>query len=503
VISKDINKLVAYGIEKDLIRPHDRTYVINRLLETLYLDSYDDSLGDDGSENISLPEILNSLTDFAFETGLIPENTVTYRDLFDTKLMGCLTAQPSVVIEKFFELYKQSPKMATDWFYKFSRDTNYIRSDRIAKDLRWKASTSYGELDITINLSKPEKDPMAIAAARNLPSYSYPKCQLCPENEGYAGRVNHPARQNHRIIPISINGGDWYLQYSPYVYYNEHCIALNSEHIPMQIDRACFYNLLDFVRQFPHYFVGSNADLPIVGGSILSHDHFQGGRYTFPMEMAPIERQLSFDGFEDVSSGIVKWPLSTIRLAATNIERLVELADRILNAWRSYTDKQAFIYAKTNGTPHNTITPIARTRKNKFELDLILRNNITTDEHPLGVYHPHSEIHNIKRENIGLIEAMGLAVLPARLKEELSVLAEILVSGQDPSSDKRTAHHAEWAAQIVAEHSISKGNVEQILQAEVGKAFARGLEHCGVFKRTSDGSDAFLRFVEYVNLSKS
>ena len=508
---KYIDKLVTYGIRKGLISPLDRTYTINRLLEVLGLDFFDCEPADNtfdvsdrgGEDDISLPEILNGLTDFAYETGLIPENTVTYRDLFDTRLMGCLTPRPGEVIEKFDLLRGQSPEKATDWFYSFCCNTNYIRLDRIARDVRWKTPTPYGEMDITINLSKPEKDPVAIAAALKLPSSSYPKCQLCRENEGYAGRVNHPARQNHRMIPITLDGEAWYLQYSPYVYYNEHCIVLNSKHTPMRIDRSCFCKLLDFVRQFPHYFVGSNADLPIVGGSILTHDHFQGGRYTFPMETAPIERELVFEGYDDIKAGIVKWPLSTIRLVSTSTDRLVDLADSILTAWRGYTDEEAFIFAETNGEPHNTITPIAKMRNGKYELDLILRSNITSDEHPLGVYHPHSEIHHIKKENIGLIEAMGLAVLPSRLKEELSVLSEILAAGGDPGADERTAHHAEWAERIAAKYRITNENVDRILKSEVGKTFSEGLEHCAVFKRTSDGVEAFDRFINHVNRRNS
>jgi UDPglucose--hexose-1-phosphate uridylyltransferase len=497
VINQALNQLVTYGLQKGLIAPADRTYTVNRLLETLNLDSYeepDEIFGESGV--IDLPEVLDVLADFAAEHGLIAEDSITYRDLFDTKLMGCLTPRPSEVIAKFNSLYAVSPVKATDWYYAFSRSTNYIRNDRIAKDVQWKVDTEYGEIDITINLSKPEKDPKAIAAARNMPSSSYPKCLLCSENEGYAGRVNHPARQNHRIIPVSINNRPWFLQYSPYVYYNEHCIVFNQNHIPMKIDRDCFAKLLDFVRQFPHYFVGSNADLPLVGGSILSHDHFQGGRYSFPMEKAEIESRYCIRGFEDVSVGTVKWPLSVIRLSSENIGRLVDLADKILTAWRCYTDESAFIYARTDGEPHNTITPIARMRNGKYELDLALRNNITTAEHPMGVYHPHAEIHHIKRENIGLIEVMGLAVLPARLKEELAVLADKLVSGADLRSDERTVHHADWAKSIVKSYAITSENVDEILKAETGKVFTAALEHSGVFKRDEDGVKAFTRFIK-------
>ena len=436
--------------------------------------------------------------DDAHARGVLKEDSVVYRDLFDTKLMGVLTPRPAQVIETFRSLCAQSPEKATDWYYKFSQDTNYIRRDRIAKDVKWVAPTEYGDLDITINLSKPEKDPKAIAAARNLPASAYPRCQLCAENEGYAGRVNHPARQNHRVVPITINGSPWFLQYSPYVYYNEHCICLNSEHVPMKIDRACFAKLLDFVGQFPHYFVGSNADLPIVGGSILAHDHFQGGHYTFAMEKAPVETPVTFPGYEDVKAGIVKWPMSVVRLTAADPERLIDLADKILLSWRGYTDADAFIFAETDGEPHNTITPIARRRGSDYELDLVLRNNITTAEHPLGVYHPHAELHHIKKENIGLIEVMGLAVLPARLKEELAAVADALVSGADLRADERTEKHADWAEGFKSKYAVTADNALDIVEKETGLVFAQVLEHAGVYKRTAEGKAAFLRFLEQV-----
>ena len=409
--------------------------------------------------------------------------------------MGALTPRPAQVIEKFQTLRAEDPQKATNWYYQFSQDTNYIRRDRIAKDMQWKAPTEYGELDITINLSKPEKDPKAIAAARNLPASAYPRCQLCAENEGYAGRVNHPARQNHRIVPITINGSPWFLQYSPYVYYNEHCICLNSEHTPMKIDKACFGKLLDFVGQFPHYFVGSNADLPIVGGSILAHDHFQGGRYTFAMAKAPVETPFTFPGYEDVQAGIVKWPMSVVRLTCADPQRLIDLADHILTAWRGYTDEKALILAETDGEPHNTITPIARRRGEDYELDLVLRNNLTTEEHPLGVYHPHAELHHIKKENIGLIEVMGLAVLPARLKAELAAVAEKLAKGEDLRADPLTASHADWAEGFKGKYEITADNALDVVQKETGLVFAQVLEHAGVYKRNAEGKEAFLRFL--------
>ena len=421
MVCKEIAALVEYARRKDLIEEEDITWAINSLLDALKLDSYTPQPLPEGE--IDLAQVLDRLLDDAAQRGVLEQNSVVYRDLLDTELMGRLTPRPSQVAKKFWELYDEcSPKDATDWYYDFSQNTNYIRRDRIARDIQWKAETEYGQLDITINLSKPEKDPKAIAAARNLPVSDYPRCLLCKENEGYAGRVNHPARQNHRIIPIQMAGANWALQYSPYVYYNEHCIVFNQEHIPMKIDRSCFAKLLAFVERFPHYFVGSNADLPIVGGSILAHEHFQGGHYTFAMEKAPVETSFTFPGFEDIRSGIVKWPMSVVRLTGADPERLVQLADKILTSWRGYSDESAFIFAETDGEPHNTITPIARRRGEDFELDLVLRNNITTEEHPLGVYHPHAELHHIKKENIGLIEVMGLAVLPARLKGELARL---------------------------------------------------------------------------------
>ena len=493
-----IAKLIAYALDKELIRSEEQMWAVNALLEVLELDSCAMPQELPAVENGELPVILDALMDDAHARGVLKENSIVYRDLFDTKIMGALTPRPGQVIDQFQALRQEDPQKATDWYYQFSQDTNYIRRDRIAKDMQWKAPTEYGELDITINLSKPEKDPKAIAAARNLPASSYPRCQLCAENEGYAGRVNHPARQNHRIVPITINGSPWFLQYSPYVYYNEHCICLNREHTPMKIDRACFGKLLDFVGQFPHYFVGSNADLPIVGGSILAHDHFQGGRYTFAMAKAPVETEFTFPGYEDVKSGIVKWPMSVVRLTCADPQRLVELADKILLSWRGYTDEAATILAETDGEPHNTITPIARRRGEDYELDLVLRNNLTTPEHPLGLYHPHAELHHIKKENIGLIEVMGLAVLPARLKAELAAVAEKLASGEDLRADPLTESHADWAESFQGKYSITRENALDIVQKETGLVFSQVLEHAGVYKRTPEGKEAFLRFLRQV-----
>ncbi len=494
MISKDIAALVDYGVRNGLIEECDRVWAVNRILEALGLSEFEDSVAD-GEE--PLEDILSRILDDAVARGFI-ENGVVSRDLLDTNLMGILTPRPSQVRAKFAEKYQQSPKAATDWYYALSQTTDYIRKYRIAKDVKWVADTEFGALDITINLSKPEKDPRAIAAAKNAPQSAYPKCLLCVENEGYAGRINHPARQNHRVIPVTIDSRNWFFQYSPYVYYNEHCIVFNGEHTPMKIERATFRKLLDFVKQFPHYFVGSNADLPIVGGSILSHDHFQGGHYTFAMEKAPIEKLISFKGYEDVDAGIVKWPMSVIRLRAENDDRLVELADQILTAWRGYTDETAFIFAETDGEPHNTITPIARMRDGKFELDLVLRNNVTTAEHPLGVYHPHAELHHIKKENIGLIEVMGLAVLPARLKGELAELSELLVSGGEIAEDSELAKHKHWVERMRKTYTFTADNVEKILHDEVGAIFAKVLEHAGVYKCDAEGRAAFMRFVEQV-----
>lgn len=496
MIYNDISDLVAYGVKCGLVKPIDRVYTINRVLEILKLDDYEETVSD---ENRPLCEILDSICTYAFEKGLMDGGSVVYRDLFDTKVMGALTPATSVAAEEFEKLYKKDKKAATDYFYKFSGDTNYIRRDRIAKDIKWLSPTEYGDLVITINLSKPEKDPKAIAAAKNAKQSGYPKCQLCYENEGYAGRLNHPARQNHRIMPIEICGEDWGFQYSPYVYYNEHCIIFNKKHIPMKIDRSAFNKLFDFVRQFPHYFVGSNADLPIVGGSILAHEHFQGGNFTFPMAAAPAEKKISFKGYDDIDAAIVKWPMSVIRLTSSNSGRLTDLADKILTRWRGYTDESAFIYAETDGEPHNTITPIARMAGDKFQLDLVLRNNITTEEHPLGVYHPHAELHHIKKENIGLIEVMGMAILPARLKNEIAVLSDCLVNGKNIRENADIEKHADWAEELLKKYSFTADNADEILKKEIGAVFSRVLEDAGVYKCTDEGRKAFDRFIAAVN----
>ena len=488
-----LDALVNYALDRALIQEGDEIWAYNRLLEVM---SLDEAEGD--PVEAELPEILTALTDDAVRRGLIEDN-ITARDLFDTRLMGAILPPPHEVRAIFEGLRVDYPEAATDWYYQFSCDSNYIRRDRIQKDLKWVYPCEYGDLDITVNLSKPEKDPRAIAAAKLAPQSGYPKCQLCAENEGYAGRMNHPARQNHRIIPLTINDAPWYFQYSPYVYYNEHCIVFNAEHTPMKIDKAAFLKLFDFVSQFPHYFVGSNADLPIVGGSILSHDHFQGGHYEFAMAKAPVETPLSFAGFDDVQAGIVKWPMSVIRLTGPDRFHLAELADKILLAWRGYTDEAAVILAETDGVPHNTITPIVRRRGEDYQIDLVLRNNLTTEEYPLGLYHPHQNLHHIKKENIGLIEVMGLAVLPSRLKAELEALRSAILSGADLKADPLTAAHADWAGELKTRYTFTEENIAEILRREVGAVFLQVLCDAGVYKRDEAGKAAFLRFVDYVN----
>ena len=489
-----IDALIQYALAAGLIEEADRIFVFNRLLEIMGLDAAEEGM----PVTATLPEILKALTDDAVSRGLLDDN-ITARDLFDTRLMGAVTPFPHELRQRFAALYRESPEAATDWYYKLSCDTNYIRRDRIAKDKKWTYDCEYGTLDITINLSKPEKDPRAIAAARLAPQAGYPKCQLCAENEGYAGRMNHPARQNHRIMPLTIAGAPWFWQYSPYVYYNEHCIVFNGQHTPMKVDKAAFLKLFDFIRQFPHYFVGSNADLPIVGGSILSHDHFQGGRYEFAMAKAPVEQEVCFRGYEDIRAGLVKWPMSVIRLTGPDSDRIAALADKILQTWRSYTDEAACILAETEGVPHNTITPIARRRGDDYQLDLVLRNNLTTEEYPLGVYHPHQELHHIKKENIGLIEVMGLAVLPARLDKELAALETAILSGADLRADERTAAHADWAEALKKQYDFTPENTGEILRQEVGRVFLQVLCDAGVYKRTDAGRAAFLRFIDTVN----
>ncbi len=489
-----IKELVNYGISSGLTPECERIYTTNLLLREMHVDSYDDSVE---TFDDDLETILGGLLDDARSRGIIGEGT-TEGDLFDTALMNTLIPRPSEVTRIFWDKYSRSALDATDWFYDFSRKTNYIRTYRVARDMKWKTSTPYGDLDITINLSKPEKDPKAIAAARNNKNASYPKCQLCMENEGYAGRLDHPARENHRIIPLTINGSKWGFQYSPYVYFNEHCIVFNGQHTPMKIDRAAFEKLFDFISQFPHYFLGSNADLPIVGGSILTHDHFQGGHYTFAMEKAEFTDMFTVNGYEDVTSGIIKWPLSVIRLQGRDRKRVIDLADHILKSWRGYTDESAFIFANTDGEPHNTITPIARKHGDIYELDLALRNNITTEEHPLGVFHPHEKLHHIKKENIGLIEVMGLAVLPSRLQKEIFVeLADALVDHKDISSIEDLKKHADWVREFAPKYpqGFTRENIDGILKEEIGQVFREVLEDAGVFKLTKEGHEAFLRFV--------
>ena len=493
MLSEQIAALVQYGIDTGLTPECEKIYTTNLLLDLFQEHDYEEPVS---VPKAPLEDILKELLDEACRRELIPDS-IAYRDLFDTRIMNCLVPRPAQIRQTFWEKYRTSPEEATDYFYKLSQDSDYIRRYRVCKDQKWKVSCEYGDIDITINLSKPEKDPRAIAAARNAKASSYPKCLLCMENEGYAGRVNHPARENHRIIPVTINDSGWGFQYSPYVYYNEHCIVFNGEHTPMKIDRAAFIKLFDFVKQFPHYFLGSNADLPIVGGSILSHDHFQGGNYTFAMAKAQIEHLFTIPGYEDVESGIVKWPLSVLRIRHRDEKRLIDLADHVLAVWRDYTDEDAFIFAHTDGEPHNTITPIARKVGDTYELDLTLRNNITTEEHPLGVYHPHAKLHHLKEENIGLIEVMGLAVLPSRLKDEMALLKEAILAGRDIASDETLKKHADWVAAFLPRYDhVTEENIEEILQQEIGKVFVQVLEDAGVYKHTEEGRNAFLRFLK-------
>lgn len=489
-----IGELTEYGVKTELIPESERNYAINLLLDIFHENAYEAN----ETKGEELEDILKGLLDIAVDKGLI-EDSIVNRDLFDTRLMNAITPRPGEVIRKYQEKFARSPKDATDWFYKFCGDSDYIRRYRAKKDVKWTVDTDFGELDITINLAKPEKDPKAIAAATKMAQSSYPKCQLCVENMGYAGRLNHPARQTLRIMPITINGSEWGFQYSPYGYYNEHCILLNGEHVPMAINEDCFKKMFDFISQYPHYMIGSNADLPIVGGSILSHDHYQGGNYEFAMAKAPIEKDFKFKGFEDVEAGIVKWPMSVIRLRCADHKRLTQLSSKILAAWRAYTDETAFVFAETDGVPHNTITPIARKKGDSFEIDLVLRNNITTDEHPMGVYHPHKQYHHIKKENIGLIEVMGLAILPSRLVGELEAVKNAILNNDDLRASELTASHADWVEEFLPAHpELNADNAMDIIKEETGKVFLHVLEDAGVYKCTPDGRAAFMRFVESV-----
>ena len=506
MVFKGVRDLVEYGLDCGLIREEDAVYARNQILDVLNLDSYEEPESEE--RETDLEKILGVLLDYAAKQGLLGGDSVVYRDLFDTRLMNCLMPRPSEVIRCFWDKYRQSPQEATDYYYRLSQDSDYIRRYRIRRDMKWTTETRYGTLDVTVNLSKPEKDPKAIAAARQAKQSGYPKCQLCMENVGYRGRLDHPARNNHRVIPITMNDSPWGFQYSPYVYYNEHCIVFNGSHVPMKIERATFRKLFDFIRQFPHYFLGSNADLPIVGGSILSHDHFQGGNYTFAMAKAPMETRFTVKGFEQVEAGILFWPMSVIRLRSKDSDDLIELGDRVLKAWRAYTDEAAYIFAETDGEPHNTITPIARRNGEFYELDLVLRNNLCTEEYPLGLYHPHPELHHIKKENIGLIEVMGLAVLPSRLKNELAGLAEAIVQGRDIQGDPELGKHAEWVEEFLPKYleketPLTKERAEEILKAEVGNVFARVLEDAGVYKCTPEGREAFGRFLQSMGWEKA
>lgn len=499
-ISRHIEELVRYGIKNHIIQEEDKYYIVNAYLQLLKVDEYKGHIDDikgQGQPIRPLEEILSDLLDYGYKKGLLPDDSITVRDLFDTRLMGIMVSKPSEIIKEFNKRYEISPKEATDYYFALSKATDYIRTYRIKKDMKWVVDSQYGQIDITINLSKPEKDPKAIAAAKTAKQSDYPKCQLCWENEGYEGRLNHPARENHRIIPITINDSKWGFQYSPYVYYNEHCIVFNKNHIPMRIDENIWGKLFDFVKLFPHYFVGSNADLPIVGGSILTHEHFQGGNYEFAMARAKMEKSYLIRGYDDVECGILHWPMSVIRLRGKDTERIGSLATHILNKWRAYNDEEAFIFSETNGEPHNTITPIARKKGDMYELDLALRNNITTEEHPMGVYHPHKELHNIKKENIGLIEVMGLAVLPSRLKSQLTQVADAMAKGRDIEDIPDIAIHSQWVKGFMGNYKkITKENAFEIIQNEVGKVFVRVLEDAGVYKCDSHGRAAFEKFIK-------
>ena len=490
----EISRLLEYGLQRGLIALEDKAYAANRMLALLGLREFEPQPVE---EELHTPvEPLERLCQFAAEAGLIDPDTRDGRDQFDTELMNCLMPRPSQVVREFYSLYEKDKQAATDYYYQLARSSNYIRVNRIEKDRMWTAPTPYGDLVITINLSKPEKDPKAIAAAKNAPQSGYPKCALCRENEGYLGSANQAARGNHRLIPLELGGEPWFLQYSPYVYYNEHCIVLSHEHRPMKVSRQSISRLLEFVTFLPHYFVGSNADLPIVGGSILTHDHFQGGRYEFPMAKAPIREKVCFPGFEDVEAGIVHWPMSVIRLRGKEAQRLVDLADKILTAWREYSDESAEILAYTEGTPHNTITPIARRRGEDYELDLVLRNNRTTPEHPLGLFHPHAEYHHIKKENIGLIEVMGLAILPPRLLTETGLLEQALkdpAQAQEIMARPEMEKHQAWYEELKAA-GAGEGDTQRAIQESIGVIFGKILGNAGVYKDTEEGREAFRRF---------
>ena len=498
MIYKVIDRLIGYGLKKGLLEKEDIDYTRNKLLYTLCLPSYEGN-GEIGECKEELCDILSDIIGVARDKGLVSDS-ITEQDLFDTKIMDCLLGRPSEIVRKFDELLKKSPKEATDWYYDFSKATNYIREDRIVKDVKWQADSPYGKLDITINLSKPEKDPKAIAAAKKLVQTGYPKCLLCRENEGFAGDMNKPARENHRLIPLTLSGENYFLQYSPYVYYNEHCIILNESHVPMKIDKAVFLKLLEFTEKFPHYMAGSNADLPIVGGSILTHDHFQGGNYEFPMARAGLREEFKFNGYEDIKAGVVDWPMSVIRLTGKDYRRIAELADKILGIWRGYSDEAVDVFAESNGEPHNTITPIARRRGTDFEIDLVLRNNRTTEEFPLGIFHPHDKLHHIKKENIGLIEVMGLAVLPGRLKREMDSLRTALLEGRDIRQDEVLSKHADWVDEFMTRHrEFNKDNAEEIIKQEIGLVFSEVLIDAGVYKDDENGRKGMLRFIDKVN----
>ncbi|AYA74686.1 UDP-glucose--hexose-1-phosphate uridylyltransferase [Bacillus sp. Y1] len=487
-----IQSLLDQSMECEMIEREDEIYARNQLMSLLQLADYPEKM--EGVKGASIPDVLEQIVQYAFEKGIVGILDAD-KEIFSSKLMNVLVQRPSDVNRRFYRHYEKDPTSATEYFYQLSQNSNYIQTKSIAKNISYKTDTPYGELDITINLSKPEKDPKQIALEKEKKQdVQYPKCLLCEENEGYVGRVGHPARSNHRMIRLELEDEPWYLQYSPYVYYNEHCIVLSKEHRDMKISRKGFERLLSFVEKFPHYFVGSNADLPIVGGSILTHDHYQGGNYEFAMARADEEYSFRMKEFSHVSAATVKWPMSVIRLRSRNKEELIQAADYILTNWKGYSDEKVDIYAYSGDTPHNTITPIARMREGQFELDLVLRNNRTSEKHPLGIFHPHSDVHHIKKENIGLIEVMGLAVLPARLKEELEEVKVYLLGRSDLVKD----YHLTWAEELMNKYETewSDDTAEEILRREVGLKFQRVLEDAGVFKRDTEGQVAFRRFCE-------
>lgn len=487
-----VTQLVNYGIRKNMISKRDEVYVRNRLMSVLEISDY---AYEEPDKEISYDELMDSILAYAYEQGIIKNNTITQRDILDSKVMDCLMEPPSMVESKFYNFYMEKPTIATNWFYQLNKNSNYIRSKRIAKNMKWKVSSKYGPIDITINLSKPEKDPEEIEAAKNVADTNYPKCFLCKENEGYYGRIDHPGRSNHRIISMDLNDENWFFQYSPYSYYNEHCIVFKDVHDPMKISEETFNRLLDFVQKMPHYFIGSNADLPIVGGSILSHDHFQGGRYSFGIEAAEVIKEYTYKKDRALEAELLNWPLSTIRLKSPDKYLLQKVAWEVTQQWINYSDEKLSIINKTKDVRHNTVTPIARVKNGAYELDLVLRNNRRNEKYPLGIFHPHSDVHHIKKENIGLIEVMGLAVLPARLKQEMHLMTEYLLTGE--LLPEALIVHKEWLEKLKEKYELSSEEATyEVLKEEIGNVFVKVLEYAGVYKMTPEGIDGFKQFID-------